>query len=216
MVVKVKICGINETAALDAALESSADLIGLVFFERSPRNVSYAMARELAERVDGRAAKVALTVDADDQTLDMIVTATNPDYLQLHGQESPDRVAQIAAHFNVPIIKAITVRDASDIANSALYGDVARLILFDARPPQDEAGALPGGNGVAFDWSLLASRGEGAPFMLSGGLTPENVAEAIRITSAPMVDVSSGVETGPGRKDPRLIRNFIEAARATG
>ena len=213
---RVKVCGISEPATLEAALAAKADMIGFVFYPRSPRNVAPADAAFLARLAGRQAQKVVLTVDADDQRLSEIVAAVEPDFIQAHGAESPERVSEIVSRFGVPVIKAIQVRTASDIEAAARYEGAAALMLFDAAAPANLANALPGGNGVAFDWSLLSQRKGNKPFMLSGGLTPENVKEAIRLTGAPIVDVSSGVETAPGRKDPDLIRNFIEAVRGAG
>ncbi|MDB5649367.1 MAG: phosphoribosylanthranilate isomerase [Hyphomicrobiales bacterium] len=207
----VKICGLSTPATLRAALGSGADLVGFVFFAKSPRNVSLETAEKLAELTGTRAVKVALTVDADDHTLAQIVARAQPDMLQLHGHESPARVAQIRAQFGLPVIKAIGVSSAADLKEVAAYSAVADRLLFDAKPP---AGAdLPGGNGLAFDWQLLRDLALPVPFMLSGGLDAENVAEAARQTGAAAVDVSSGVETAPGRKDATKITAFIAALR---
>lgn len=214
MSVKVKICGLSERATLDVALDAGADMVGLVFFPRSPRNVTIEQAGALAPAARGRAEIVALTVDADDALLEAIAREIRPDYLQAHGSESPARVAEITRRFGLPVIKAIKVRDGQDIDRAEDYAGTAVFLLFDAAAEMVQD-ALPGGNGVSFDWSLLAGRGMGQ-FMLSGGLRPDNVAEAIRITGAPMVDVSSGVESAPGVKDAALIRNFIEAAKSAG
>lgn len=165
----------------------------------------------LAARVEHRAEKVALTVDANDATLDAIVAALGPDMLQLHGKETPERVAAIRARFGLPVMKAIGVATAADLSRTADYADVADMILFDAKPPRDAV--LPGGNGRAFDWTILQGRGTEPPWMLSGGLDAGNVAEALRITGATRVDVSSGVESAPGVKDPQRIRAFVAAAR---
>lgn len=215
MAVDIKICGLTSAAALDAALEAGADLVGLVFYPPSPRHVSLDTARELAARAKGRARIVALTVDADDATLRGIVEAIRPDFIQAHGHENPERVREIAERFATPVIKAVKVRDAGDVRGAEAYGDAAALILYDAKAPENLAEALPGGNGITFDWHLMEADGPPrAGFMLSGGLTAENVARAIAVTGAPIVDVSSGVESAPGVKDARLIRKFIEAARA--
>jgi phosphoribosylanthranilate isomerase len=212
MSVQVKICGITSSAALDAALDGGARFIGLVFFAKSPRNVDLATAKRLAERARGRAKIVALVVDADDATLREIGDAVAPDMFQLHGKESPERVAEIARLTRRPIIKAISVASEDDTVRAEAYGTVAQLILFDAKPPT-HPDALPGGNGLVFDWSLIASVSDRVPYMLSGGLTPDNVADAIRQTATKMVDVSSGVESAPGVKDPELIRRFLEAVK---
>jgi len=208
----VKICGLKTPEALDVALESGADLVGFVFFAPSPRNLDYAAARELGARVKGRAGKVALTVDADDTTLTAIVEALKPDMLQLHGIESPQRVTALRARFGLPVMKAIPVAERRDLARVELYNKVADRLIFDARAPKDAT--RPGGLGTPFDWTLLKGVDPGIPYMLSGGLDAGNVAEALRVTRAPGVDVSSGVERAPGEKDPDKIRAFIRAARA--
>ncbi len=212
MSVSVKICGINTPDALAAALAAGADAVGFVFFPPSPRNLGIAAAGALAGRVNGRATKVALTVDADDTLLASIVEAVKPDMLQLHGQESPARVASIRARFGLPMMKALPVETRADLAAVPDYAKLADRILFDARPPR--GASRPGGLGTPFDWSLLEKLDLPVPFTLSGGLDPENVAEAIRVTRPDGVDVSSGVERAPGEKDPEKIRAFIRAARA--
>lgn len=207
----VKICGLKTPDALDAALDAGADLVGFVFFEPSPRHIaSYDTARELGERVKGRAGKVALTVDADDATFDQIVASLKPDMLQLHGTETLQRVLALKRKFGLPVMKAIPVETKSDLAAIATYARVADRLLFDARAPRDAT--RPGGLGAPFDWTLLKDLDPGVPFMLSGGLDAGNVAEALAITRAPGVDVSSGVERAPGEKDPDKIRAFIKAA----
>jgi phosphoribosylanthranilate isomerase len=211
MSIEVKICGLSTPAALDVALDAGADLVGFVFFAPSPRNVTFATARELGARVQGRAQKVALSVDADDALLAASVEALRPDFLQLHGSESPQRVAAVKARFRLPVIKAIAIEKPADLARVPAYARVADRILFDARPPR--AATRPGGLGKRFDWRLLQNLDPGLPFMLSGGLDAANVGEALRITGAPAVDVSSGVERAPGEKDPEKIRAFIRAAR---
>ena len=212
MAAEVKICGLSTPDSVEAAVAAGADLIGLVFFPKSPRNVTLEQAAQLAALARGKAKIVALVVDADDRLLADIAGHVRPDFIQAHGSETPERVAEIERLTGKPVIKAIRVRDAGDIAAAAAFSTVASLILYDAKAPETLGSALPGGNGHAFDWGLL--EGESRPaFMLAGGLTPENVAEAIRVTGAPMVDVSSGVETAPGHKDESLIRKFIEAAK---
>lgn len=213
MSVEVKICGLSTPETVDAAVEAGADMIGLVFFARSPRNVTLDQAASLAARARGKAKIVTLVVDAADAELKDIAAKVDPDLIQAHGNESPERIAEIAALTNKPVIKAIRVKDASDIAAASQFSRVASLILYDAKAPETLGSSLPGGNGHAFDWGLLEG-GKRPAFMLAGGLTPENVAEAIRVTGAPVVDVSSGVESAPGIKDIGLIRKFIEAARA--
>jgi phosphoribosylanthranilate isomerase len=208
----VKICGLKTPDALDAALDAGADLVGFVFFGPSPRHIaSYDTARELGERVKGRAGKVALTVDADDATFDEIVANLKPDVLQLHGKESLQRVLTLKRKFGLPVMKAIAVETKSDLEPIKTYARVADRLLFDARAPRDAT--RPGGLGKPFDWTLLKDLDPGVPFMLSGGLDADNVAEALTITRAGGVDVSSGVERVPGEKDPDKIRAFIKAAR---
>ncbi|HEY0329079.1 MAG TPA: phosphoribosylanthranilate isomerase [Rhodopseudomonas sp.] len=209
----VKICGLSTRATLDAALTAGADMVGLVFFPASPRHVGLDRARELGDATGDRAAKVALTVDADDALLEAVIAALRPDILQLHGRESPARVAAIRRRFGVPVMKALGVAVAADLAPLSDYAAVADRILFDARPPK--GATRPGGLGAAFDWRLLQGLDLARPLMVSGGLTADNVAEAVRITGAGGVDISSGVETAPGVKDPELIRAFIRAARAS-
>jgi phosphoribosylanthranilate isomerase len=209
MSVKAKICGIKTAAAMDAALDAGAYYAGLVFYAKSPRNVDLATAERLAERARGRAEIVALVVDADDRLLADIVAAVNPTMFQLHGKETPERVAEVSALTKRPVIKAIAVASKADALHVLDYKLAADLVLFDAKPPK--GADLPGGNGVAFDWSLITEAKEKAAYMLSGGLTPDNVAEAIRQTGAYNVDVSSGVESAPGVKDAELIRRFLHA-----
>ena len=215
MRVKVKICGIKTPEALQAALAARADFVGLVFYPPSPRSLAPEVAAELAELARGRASVVALIVDADDATIERIVRTVEPDLLQIHGSETPERAAEIVRRWGRPVIKAIKVENAGDAARALDYAGVAQLILFDAKAPKDLAGALPGGNGLAFDWRLIAAVKDRVPFMLSGGLTPDNVAAAIAATGATTVDVSSGVETAPGVKSPDLIRQFVAAAHAS-
>jgi phosphoribosylanthranilate isomerase len=212
--VDVKICGLSTVESLDAAIAAGADLLGLVFFPRSPRHVSLQQAKLLADRARGRVKIVALVVDADDAALREINDVVAPDLYQAHGSETPQRVLEIHKLTTKPVIKAIKVGDMSDIAKAADYAGKASLILYDAKAPESLTNALPGGNGLAFDWSLLGSSSQSEGFILSGGLNPENVARAIRVTGAPIVDVSSGVERAPGQKDLGLIRKFIEAAKA--
>ena len=212
MPLTVKICGLMTPQALDVALESGADLVGFVFFAPSPRHLALEAARALGLRVQGRAGKVALTVDADDETLRAVVEALKPDMLQLHGSEPPERVTAVRARFGLPVMKAIPVAERRDLAPIRIYAKVADRLIFDARAPQDAT--RPGGLGQPFDWTLLQGIDAGVPFMLSGGLDADNVAEALRTTRAPGVDVSSGVERAPGQKDPDKIRSFIRAARA--
>ncbi len=210
--IEIKICGIHDEPAMAAALAAGADLVGLVFFSPSPRAVSLAAAAELAKLARGRAGVVALTVDADDRLLVEIVEAVAPDLLQLHGRETPERVAALRARFGRPVMKAIAVTAAEDLKVVPAYGAVADRLLFDARPPT--GATRPGGHGRAFDWSLLSSLERSKPVMLSGGLDPGNVAAAIASVRPDAVDVSSGVEHKPGEKDPEKIKAFIAAARA--
>ena len=211
MTLLVKICGLSTPDALDVALDAGADLVGFVFFPPSPRHLGFAVARTLGERVQGRAQKVALSVDADDTSLAGSIEALRPDFLQLHGTETPTRVAAVKKRFGLPVMKAIAVETPSDLAAVAAYAGIADRLLFDARPPR--AATRPGGLGKSFDWRLLEKLDPGLPFTLSGGLDAGNVAEALRITGAGAVDVSSGVERAPGLKDPEKIRAFIAAAR---
>ena len=211
MALTVKICGLKTPDALDAALESGADLVGFVFFAPSPRNLGLEAARVLGERVNGRAGKVALTVDATDEALLGIVDALKPDMLQLHGKETPERVVQVRTRFGLPVMKALPIAERKDLARIDLYKKVADRLIFDARAPQDAT--RPGGLGTPFDWTLLQGIDPGIPYMLSGGLDAGNVAEALRITRAPGVDVSSGVESAAGVKDPNKIREFVRVAR---
>ncbi|MBL8568604.1 MAG: phosphoribosylanthranilate isomerase [Phreatobacter sp.] len=210
----VKICGITTMAAMDAALDAGADMVGVVFFPKSPRNVSLATGCTLAGRTCGRAGVVALTVDPDDDFLAAIAANLKPDLVQLHGHETPERVADIRERFKLRVMKAIGVAEAADLAAIPAYAAVSDMLLVDAKPPKT-AEALPGGNGLTFDWRLVAGLDPGRPVMLSGGLHAGNVAEAIRLTRLSGVDVSSGVESRPGVKDPDKIRAFVAAARAS-
>jgi len=207
----VKICGLSDRETLDAAIDAGADMVGLVFFARSPRFVRLDPAAELADRARGRAEIVALTVDMDDAGLSAIVERVRPDWLQLHGREPVERVAAVRQRFPQKVIKALGIRAASDLAPADDYAEVADRLLLDAKPPKDSD--RPGGLGRTFDWTVLDGFALPVGWMLSGGLDPDNVAEALRITRAPGVDVSSGVERAPGEKDPDLIRAFIAAAR---
>jgi phosphoribosylanthranilate isomerase len=208
----IKICGLKTQDALETAIDAGADWVGLVFFPKSPRHVGLEQAAELSHFVGTRAKKVALLVDPDDPTLEAVIMAMNPDLIQLHGKETPERVADIKNRFGRPIIKAIGVSEAEDIVAARSYTG-ADWILLDAKPPK--GADLPGGNGISFDWQLLAGLDLGRPLMLSGGLDPSNVAEAIATARPKGVDVSSGVESAPGVKDPERIRAFISAARET-
>jgi phosphoribosylanthranilate isomerase len=209
----VKICGLSTRETLDVALGAGADMVGFVFFPPSPRDLSLETARELGRQAKGRAAKVALTVDADDATLANIVETLQPDLLQLHGKETVARLRDIKQKFGLPVMKALPVETAADLTPLAGYAAVADRILFDARAPKEAT--RPGGLGAVFDWHLLEKLDLQLPFMVSGGLHVGNVAEAVRVTCAGGVDVSSGVERSPGVKDPEMIRAFIRAARSS-
>jgi phosphoribosylanthranilate isomerase len=211
MATKVKICGLKTEAALEAALAAGADYVGLVFFPESPRNVAPETAGVLAARARGRAGIVALMVDPDDALIERVVSAADPDIIQLHGNETPQRVGEIARRWGRPVMKAIKIATAEDASAASGYRGAADLILFDAPAPADST--RPGGNGAPFDWRALAGVDGKLSYVLSGGLTPDNVAEAIRVTGAKIVDVSSGVESRPGEKDPELIRRFLRAAK---
>ena len=214
MSVRVKICGLSTPETIEASGAAGADYLGFAFIPKSARYVSFETAGALARHVPSSVLKVALTVDADDATLDAAVAALNPDILQLHGSETPSRLREIKARHGLTIMKAIGIAEPEDALKAEIYRDSADLLLFDAKPPKSMAGALPGGNGLVFDWSLIAGHRPETPWMLSGGLNAANVAEAIRITGAEAVDVSSGVEDAPGRKNPELIEAFIRAAKA--
>jgi len=208
---EIKICGIKDLAAMDAALHAGADLVGLVFFPPSPRSVSLDEGARLAARAKGHALVVALTVDAEDALLDTIMARVAPDMLQLHGQETPARVSEVRKRSGVPVMKALAVAAAEDLDIAPAFAAVADQLLFDARPPRDAT--RPGGHGRAFDWTLLAQVDRTKPIMLSGGLDPDNVASAIRLVRPDAVDVSSGVEKSPGVKDPEKISAFVANAR---
>ncbi|WP_099826300.1 phosphoribosylanthranilate isomerase [Oceaniglobus indicus] len=209
--VRAKFCGLSRPADIVAAAEAGATYVGFVFFPRSPRNVDPAQAAGLALEVPAGICKVALTVDADDAALDHILDTVPIDMLQLHGRESPDRVTEVRARFGLPVMKAVGVAGKADLAALDTYGRVADQLLVDAKP--DPGAVLPGGNGLAFDWSLLAGRRWPVPWMLAGGLTPQTVATAVRMTGARQVDVSSGIESAPGVKDPALMQAFVAALR---
>jgi phosphoribosylanthranilate isomerase len=207
----VKICGLSTQATLDAALDAGADMVGFVFFPKSPRHIDWATARTLGRQAEGRAKIVALSVDANDDTLRRIVDALSPDLMQLHGSETPARVKEIGELFGRPTMKAIGVATRADLAGAEAYEGVADLLLIDAKPPK--GAALPGGNGRPFDWDLTRDFRSSIPWLLSGGLDPDSVAAAIELSGARGVDVSSGVESAPGVKDPARIRSFVAAAR---
>lgn len=209
----VKICGLSTRETLETALDAGADMVGFVFFPPSPRHVSLETGRDLGRQVKRRALTVALTVDADDATLGNIMDALSPDIFQLHGKESVVRLRDIKQKFGRPVMKAVPVATSADLAVLPGYAAVADRILFDARAPKDAT--RPGGLGAPFDWHLLENLDLKLPYMVSGGLHVDNVAEALRVTGAGGADVSSGVECAPGVKDPELIKAFIRAARAT-
>jgi len=213
MSIEVKICGVNTPEAAHAAAGAGADYIGLVFYPPSPRAVTPAEAGAIARALPASVRKVGLFVDAGDALIAEALAAVGLDLLQFHGSEAPARVAAVRARFGVPVMKAIKVAGASDVAGAGAYLRVADRLLFDAKAPEDMTGALPGGNALAFDWRLLADRSWPLPWMLSGGLDPANVAEAARICGAPAVDVSSGVEDRPGVKNLDKIRAFVAAAK---
>ncbi len=206
---RVKICGLTTPETIAAAVDAGAAYVGLVFFPKSPRYLTIEAARNLALDIPEGVAKVALTVDADDGLLDQITARVPLDMLQLHGSETPERVSTVKARYGLPVMKALGVADAPDLEAINTYASVADQILVDAKPPK--GGELPGGNGLPFDWRLIAGRRWSVPWMLAGGLTPENVGEAQHLTGARQVDVSSGVESAPGVKDVSAISAFIEA-----
>jgi len=210
---QVKICGLSTVETLNTACQAGADYVGFVFYERSPRHISYEQARALSRAVPDGVSKVALTVNTDDATLRQIVATLNPDILQLQGNESPTRVAEIKQKFGLPVLKAIPIQLKKDIAAAEPYAGIADMILFDAKAPADMADALPGGNGISFDWKQLDDEFIKGDFMLAGGITAQNVGEAIAVTKAAIVDISSGVESSPGKKDCALIAEFIAAVK---
>ncbi|MBB4351445.1 MULTISPECIES: phosphoribosylanthranilate isomerase [Rhizobiaceae] len=209
MKLDIKICGLSTADAVDRAVERGATHIGFIFFEKSPRNIAPEIAGELADRVRSRAKIVAVTVDANDEDLDDIVSLLHPDILQLHGHETPERILHIKALYGLPVMKVFSVREATDLHRVDPFIGVADRFLFDAKAPKGSD--LPGGNGVSFDWNLMASLDEGVNYMLSGGLNKDNVADAIASTRATGIDVSSGVESAPGLKDVGMIDAFFDA-----
>jgi phosphoribosylanthranilate isomerase len=213
MAVDVKICGINSAPALDAAVKGRARFVGFNFYARSPRALDAEAAAALAGRVPRGISRVGLIVDESNETIDGILRQVPLDMLQLHGQETPARVGEIRRRFGKPIMKAIKVATAADVDGAAAFDGAADWLLFDAKAPPQMANALPGGNAISFDWTLLAHRRWNRPWMLSGGLNAGNLAEAVRITGAPVVDVSSGVEDRPGVKSPAKITAFLELTR---
>lgn len=213
MSVECKICGVTDDAALQAAISGGARWVGFVFYPPSPRSLSLDQAAHLAAQAEGRIECVGLFVDPDDALLEETLQRVQLDALQLHGAESPRRVAEIRARWQLPVMKAIKIAREPDLEAVADYAGVVDRILFDAKAPKDMVGALPGGNALSFDWRLIAGRQWPRPWMLSGGLTPDNLKEAVELTAAPAVDVSSGVEQRPGLKDPKLIAAFLAIAR---
>lgn len=209
--ISLKICGLATLDDVRACADAGANYMGLVFFEKSPRNISIDAARELALAAPLGLAKVALVVNPSDAELDAITETVPLDMLQLHGKETPERVSEVKARYGLPVMKAVGIADSDDLPNLERYFGVADQILVDAKPPK--GGELPGGNGLSFDWRLIAGRRWPCPWMLAGGLTDENVSEAVRMTGAQQVDVSSGVEDAPGQKSAELIQNFVRASR---
>ena len=210
--VSVKICGLATVDDVRACADAGANYMGLVFFEKSPRNITLPAARKLALAAPLGLAKVALVVNPSDAELDAITGTVPLDMLQLHGRETPERVAEVKARYGLPVMKAVGIADGDDLPKLESYFGVADQILVDAKPPK--GGELPGGNGLSFDWRLIAGRRWPCPWMLAGGLTPENVAEAVKMTGAKQVDVSSGVEDAPGQKNAKLIQKFVQSSRA--
>jgi len=209
--VAVKICGLTQPSDVHAVAQAGAVYCGFVFFPKSPRNVSFEQAAAMAFEAPIGLAKVALTVNADDAFLDALTAAVPLDMLQLHGDETPERVQEVKSRYGLPVMKAVGVADADDLLALDVYMKVADQILVDAKPPKNAD--LPGGNGLTFDWRLIAGRRWAVPWMLAGGLTPTNVAEAIAMTGARQIDLSSGVESAPGVKDAALIRSFMAAVK---
>ena len=209
--IRVKLCGLTALSDIDVAVAAGAAYVGFVFFPKSPRHLDVARAAVMSAAVPAGICKVGLIVDADDAMLDLVTSAVPLDMLQLHGSETPDRVRAIKARYGLPVMKAVGVATSSDLVALDTYCRVADQVLVDAKPPKDAQ--LPGGNGLAFDWQLIAGRRWPVPWMLAGGLTPDNVAEAVRLTGARQVDVSSGIESAPGVKDPDLMRAFVAAAK---
>lgn len=208
---RIKICGVNSAGALDAVIAARAEYCGFVFFAKSPRHLTLPKALRLGARAGGHVTKVGLFVDADDATIADAIAAGGLDAVQLHGEESAARVAQVRAQFGLPVWKAVPIASVADVERAARYTSAADLVLFDAKTPK---GTLPGGMGLSFDWSLLASWKNRAPWGLAGGLSPANVTEAVALTGAPLVDTSSGVESAPGVKDAEKIAAFCKAARS--
>ena len=212
MALDIKICGLKTDQAMAAALAGGASHVGFIFFARSPRYVEPAEAGRLREMARGKAQAVAVTVDADNAFLDEIVAKMQPDMLQLHGSETPDRVAELKARYGLPVMKVFSVSEAADLKQMEPFLGIADRVMFDAKPPKGSQ--LPGGNGVAFDWHILAGLDAGVDYMLSGGLNAANIGDALRLANPPGIDVSSGVESAPGVKDPALIEQCFRAVRA--
>lgn len=212
MALDIKICGLKTDGALAAALAGGASHVGFIFFAKSPRYVDPLEAGRLRQAATGKAQAVAVTVDASDAFLDEIVAKMHPDMLQMHGSETPERVAQVKARYGLPVMKALSVSEAADLERIKPFIGVADRFLFDAKPPKDSE--LPGGNGVAFDWHILAGLDASVDYMLSGGLNAANIGDALRLANPPGIDISSGVESAPGVKDPALIEQFFRAVRA--
>ena len=210
----IKICGLSTPQTVAAALDNGADMIGFIFFPKSPRHVSVDETAQLRKPAFGRAMAVAVSVDASDAELDAIVSVMQPDMLQLHGHETPERARDVKARFGLPVMKVISIRERADLDQIAPYVGIADKFLLDAKAPKGSE--LPGGNGVSFDWTLLSALDPGLDYMLSGGLNAGNAAAALRLTHAPGLDVSSGVEIGPGVKDIGLIEEFFAAVAAAG
>lgn len=211
--IKTKICGLKNIKTIQTAVDAGAHYIGFVFYDKSPRAVTAGLAAELARHIPTGVKIVGLFVDPEDEELSQIMSEVPLDMIQLHGAETPERVREIAEMYQMPIIKAIPVAEELDIEHAYDYRGVADIILFDAKPPKNVVTTLPGGNGIAFDWEILQDITLPMPWMLSGGLNPYNVDEAIATCHAQMVDVSSGVENGPGQKDPELINAFINMVK---
>ncbi|MEX0954782.1 MAG: phosphoribosylanthranilate isomerase [Rhizobiaceae bacterium] len=211
MTLDIKICGLKTAEALAAALDGGASHIGFIFYAKSPRFIAPELAGELRLAARGRAEAVAVSVDADNAFLDEIVSAMSPDMLQLHGRETPERVAVIRQRYSLPVMKALAISEAADLDRAKPYMEVADRLLLDAKPPKGSE--LPGGNGVAFDWQLLAALDADVDYMLSGGLNAANIGDALRLANPPGIDISSGVESAPGVKDAGLIESFFRAVQ---
>ena len=211
MTLDIKICGLKTVEAVDAALDGGASHLGFNFFSKSPRYIAPEEAGDLRLAARGRAEAVAIIVDADNALLDEIVMVMAPDMLQLHGRETPERVAAVRERYSLPVMKALAISEAADLDRAKLYADVADRLLFDAKPPNGSE--LPGGNGVAFDWQLLTALDADIDYMLSGGLNAANIGDALRLANPPGIDISSGVESAPGVKDTGLIESFFRAVR---